>query len=127
VPENKKPALSMRTGDPWYHLGWRSAPTYRNAPARVCQRLVTFMSAISGGPGCAYLATESRFGQQLRKDHSWGGNDPARNIPELLDDAWHERCFRQRHREEYLEHEDGSISLCNQIWTEQILHEIGSI
>ncbi len=66
----------------------------------------------------------SRFGQRLGKDHSWGGNDPARNIPDLLGDAWHERCFRQRHSEEYRDAEYRSISPGYPFGAEQILYEI---
>jgi hypothetical protein len=70
------------------------------------------------------LAKESRFGQRLGKDHSWGGDDPARNIPDLLDDACHERCFRQRHQEEYRDAENWSISPGYLIGTEQFLDEV---
>lgn len=69
----------------------------------------------------------SRFGQRLGKDHSWGENDPARNIPDLLGDAWHERCFRQRHPEEYRDAEYRSISPGYPFGAEQILYEIGTI
>ena len=72
------------------------------------------------GDGLAVRAT-------AQKGSLVGRGDPAHNFPELLDDAWHERCFRQRHLEEYLQDDYWSISRCNQIWTEQILHEIGSI
>src|SRR6478735_2513353 len=35
-------------------------------------RLVTFDSTITGGPGCAYCAMQSRFGQRLKNDRSCG-------------------------------------------------------
>ena len=53
--------------------------------------------------------------------------DPARNIPDLLDDAWHKRCFRQRHPEEYRDAEDRSISPGDLVGAQQLLHEIGTI
>ena len=56
-----------------------------------------------------------------------GRGDPAHNFPELLDDAWHERCFRQRHPEEYRDDGYGSISPGYLFGTQQLLHEIGTV
>src|SRR5829696_1733610 len=69
----------------------------------------------------------SRFGQRLKKDRSWGEFDPARNIPDLLDHAWHERCFRQRYPEEYRDAETWSISPGYLVGAQQFLHEIGPV
>src|SRR3954468_24730761 len=69
----------------------------------------------------------SQFGQRLKKDHSWGEFDPALNIPDLLDDAWYERCFCQRHLEEYRDVDYWSISANCLFRAHEILHEVGTI
>src|SRR6476659_2788834 len=85
-PENKNPPSERGRENPRYHLGWRSAPTYPNAALPDCG-MGTFISALSGGPGCVYWAMRSRFGQRLGRDGLRGVDDPAHNIPDLLGDA----------------------------------------